>query len=73
MIISNYLVQKHLRITVYTILPQSVLTCGNEAWTVCKQNKSRIKASEIKFMRLCWRHEVGSLYMIKELNAATNH
>jgi hypothetical protein len=50
-ILKPYLVQKHTRIKIYTILARSILTYGSEAWTICKSDITRIIANEMKFLR----------------------
>jgi hypothetical protein len=44
-----YLVQKHTRIKIYKTL--AILTYGSEAWTICKSDRIRITAYEMKFLR----------------------
>jgi hypothetical protein len=45
------LVQKHTRIKVYKTLARPILTYGSEAWTICKNDRTRITDNEIKFLR----------------------
>jgi hypothetical protein len=45
------LVQKHTRTKVYKTLARPVLTDGIEAWTICKSDRPRITANEMKFLR----------------------
>jgi hypothetical protein len=45
------LVQKHTRIKVYTTVARPILTYGSEAWTICKSDRTRITAYELKFLR----------------------
>jgi hypothetical protein len=45
------LVQKHTRIKVYKTLARPILTYGSEAWTICKSDRTRIIANEMKFPR----------------------
>jgi hypothetical protein len=45
------LVQKQTRIKIYKTLSRPILTYGSEAWTICKSDRTRITASEMKFLR----------------------
>jgi hypothetical protein len=45
------LVQKHTRIKIYKTLAGPILTYGSEAWTICKSDRTRITANEMKFLR----------------------
>jgi hypothetical protein len=45
------LVKKHKRIKVYKTLARPILTYGSEAWTICKSDRTRITAKEMKFLR----------------------
>jgi hypothetical protein len=45
------LVQKHTRIKIYKTLARPILTYRNEAWTLCKSDRTRITANEMKFLR----------------------
>jgi hypothetical protein len=50
-IVNTYLVQKHTRIKIYKTLARPILTYGSEAWTVCKSDRTRITANEMKSVR----------------------
>jgi hypothetical protein len=45
------LVQKHTRIKVYKTLARPIVTYGSETWTICKSDRTRIIAKEMKFLR----------------------
>ena len=45
------LVQKHTHMRLYKTLARPVLCYGSEAWTIRNRDKSRITASEMRFMR----------------------
>jgi hypothetical protein len=45
------LLQKHTRIKIYKTLTRPVLACGCEAWTIRKNDETRITAAEMRFMR----------------------
>jgi hypothetical protein len=45
------LVQKHTWIKVYKTLARPILTHGSEAWTICKPDRTKITANDIKFLR----------------------
>jgi hypothetical protein len=45
------LVQKHTRIKVYKTLARPIVTYGSDAWTICKSDRTRITANEMKFLR----------------------
>jgi hypothetical protein len=44
-------VQKSSRMKIYNTLAIPTLIYGSEIWTLTQQNKSRLKASEMKFLR----------------------
>ena len=45
------LVQKHTHMRLYKTLARFVLSYGREPWTMNNRDKSRITASEMRFMR----------------------
>jgi hypothetical protein len=45
------LVQKHTRIKVCKALARPILTYGSESWTICKSDRTRMAANEMKFVR----------------------
>ena len=54
-IINRIMKQSHTRMCLYKTLARPVLCYGSEAWTMHNRHKSRITASEMRFMR----HTVG--------------
>jgi hypothetical protein len=44
-------VQRQIRLRIYITLAIPILLYGSEAWTLKEQDKSRITAAEMKFMR----------------------
>jgi hypothetical protein len=45
------LVQKYTRIKIYKSLARPIITYGSEAWTICKSDRTRITANEMKFKK----------------------
>jgi chromosome condensin MukBEF complex kleisin-like MukF subunit len=50
-IIKPSLVQKHTLINIYKTLARPILTYGSESWIICKSDRARITANEVKFLR----------------------
>jgi hypothetical protein len=50
-IFKPFLVQKHTWIKVCKTLARPILAFRSEAWTICKCDRTRITANEIKFLR----------------------
>jgi hypothetical protein len=65
------LVQKNARIILYNTSARTTLTCGSDAWSVCKQDESGIIATEMKFMIAAGYTPLDykNLDIMKELNA----
>ena len=60
--ISIILVEKHTHMRLYKTLARPVLCYGSESWTMRNRDKSRITASEIRFMHhtagyMKWDHK----------------
>lgn len=51
MVISNRHLSKKARLSVYKSLYRSVLTYGHESWIMTERTRSRIQASEMRFLR----------------------
>jgi hypothetical protein len=70
------LVQKHTRIHIYKTLACPVLCFGSEAWTIRKNDESRITACEMKFMRRTAGYTKWDLKrneeVLKELKSGAN-
>jgi hypothetical protein len=49
-------VQRQIRLRIYITLAIPILLCGCEAWALKEQDKSRITAAEMKFMRTTAKH-----------------
>jgi hypothetical protein len=70
-VLKPYKVQKQTRLNIYNTLAVPTLLYGSETWTLREQDKSRITAAEIKFMRktakYTWQDHKINQEIMKEL------
>lgn len=71
-VMKSSLVQRHTRASLYKSLARPVLSYGSEAWTLRQSDRSRITASEMRFMRRTAGHSkmehIKNEDILRELN-----